>query len=170
MKKIVNTWTGLLMTITLCLSLYFLFPVDLEIVGISTGIALFVYAKFMLGFNFNVGHGVFHKKQRRIRGFNIPMVSYFGFIAVIIIGFLYTIYSPEAKADFDPITINNLQYVGWSMAIGFVMSFVVWHYHTYYETFKGSEYDARVQLTGKGYSDEEVNIKVIQLRQTGFIN
>jgi hypothetical protein len=59
--------------------------------------------------------------------------------------------------------------LGESMLFGFVMAMLSWRFHSYYETWYGSEYDARVQFKNKGNSDEVIEGKIKKLKKRGII-
>lgn len=112
------------------------------------------------------GHGVGIVKKGKLSVLGLPSAAVVMY--TIILGLLgtITVISFTANSDVD---FGRAQMFGVSMLFGFVMSILSWRLHTYYTTWYGSEYDARMEFKNKGYSDEVIDGKVKKLKEMGIL-
>ncbi len=113
------------------------------------------------------GHGVGLRKKGKLSVLGLPSAAVVMY--TIILGLLVTITAISffSKSDVD---FGRAQMFGVSMLFGFVMSILSWRLHTYYTTWYGSEYEARMEFKNKGYSDEVIAAKVKKLKEMGILH
>jgi len=112
------------------------------------------------------GHGVGMVKKGRLSvlGLPTPAVVMFGIILTIILAMNALAFSPGATLD-----MGRMKMFSVSMLFGFILSICSWRFHTYYETWYGSEYAARMEFKAKGYGDEIIEEKIAALRERGIL-
>ena len=122
-------------------------------------------------FNTLIGHGVGIYERGRFRILGIPEKMFYIIIPVptaLIIVMIWTTGYLESSTLTES-TILNYQFLVGSLALGFLVSLLSWRFHTYYETWYGSEYDARVSFTKSSSSENEVLKKLEVLYRNGIL-
>ena len=111
------------------------------------------------------GHGVGMIKKGKLSVLGLPSAAVVMF--AIILALLLTITAIGYTAPGGG--FERVQMLGVSMLFGFIMSVLSWRLHSYYTTWYGSEYTARMEFKGKGYSDALIEEKVDKLKKMGII-
>ncbi|HWC58034.1 MAG TPA: hypothetical protein VG621_03770 [Candidatus Paceibacterota bacterium] len=114
------------------------------------------------------GHGVGMIRKGRLSVLGLPSsaVVMFAIILFLILAIITVAYTApqDGLGGF-----KRVQILGLSMLFGFIMSVLSWRFHSYYETWYGSEYSARMEFREKGYSNDEIEAKIKKLRKLGII-
>ncbi len=55
------------------------------------------------------------------------------------------------------------------LVISCVLVLLTWKFHMYYETWYGSDYDARMEFKNRGYNDEQITYAIEQLYKIGIL-
>lgn len=112
------------------------------------------------------GHGVGIIKKGKFSLLGLPTVVTIMLLIIFTIILLLNIIAYGADTNLD---FGRVQIFASSMMFGFIMSMLSWRFHSYYETWYGSEYDARMELTQKGYSGEEIEQQIAALKKKGIL-
>lgn len=112
------------------------------------------------------GHGVGLIKKGKISLLGLPTVAsvmYFILFAIV------TAIIFVAFTDSSGVHFGRVQIFGIAMMCSLIMSLLSWRFHTYYETWYGSEYAARMQFKSKGYSDKVIEDKIRLLKKRNIL-
>lgn len=127
--------------------------------------SMFMSMKIALATMQTSGHGVGIIKKGKLSVLGLPSAAtgILGIILFLILAIIYVSFAaPEEHFE-------RVQMFGISMLFGFVMSLLSWRFHTYYETWYGSEYDARQEFIQKGYTEEVIKEKIALLKKKGIL-
>jgi hypothetical protein len=129
--------------------------------------AFFMSMKIAMVGMFLSGHGVGIIKKGKFSVLGLPTVA----TVILSIPFLLLVFltylsftAPDAEM------FGRLRIFCVSFLFGFIVSLLSWRFHTYYETWYGDEYAARMEFKGKGYSDDVIEEKLQVLRNIGILD
>ncbi len=145
------------------------FRVETGIIAINIGACLFAYFKMVGGMLFTQGWKVFNREI--ILG--MPLVLFIYYIVLgIILWKLFMITSEMVHSTDTDFTISSLNILTLtiSLSVGVLGSFVAWYCGIDDWMAGGSEYDARVELKSKRYSEEAIETKIAELRRIGILS
>ena len=111
------------------------------------------------------GHGVGIIKKGKLSVLGLPnaAVVVWGILLALLTAMTVMAYTaPEGGFE-------RMQILCVSLLFGFVMSVLSLRLHSYYATWYGSEYDARLEFKNKGYSDEVIADKLKKLKEMGIL-
>jgi hypothetical protein len=111
------------------------------------------------------GHGVGMIKKRKLSVLGLPSAAVVMYAIILSLLTTITVLGYTAPGG----GFERVQQLGVCMLFGFVMSVLSWRLHSYYTTWYGSEYDARMEFKNKGYSDEVVAEKLQKLKKMGVL-
>lgn len=111
------------------------------------------------------GHGVGMIKKGKLSVLGLPSAAVVMYAIILALLTTITVLSYTAPGG----GFERVQQLGVCMLFGFVMSVLSWRLHSYYTTWYGSEYDARMEFKNKGYSDEVVAEKLQKLKKMGVL-
>ena len=125
--------------------------------------ACFFFGKFALAMMFCQGWKLFNRKM--VLGLPTGLLLYYIIIAVILISMLI---ANQGMSDF-PADQKNLNVFIFNASIGVLGSLIAWFADIKNWMAGGSEYDARIELKSKGNSEQEIEEKIIKLKNYGLI-
>ncbi len=113
------------------------------------------------------GHGVGIVKKGKLSVLGLPnsAVIMFSIILLLILALNYITITYNYSFE----TFTRIRMFSLSMLFGFILSICSWRFHTYYNTWYGSEYDARLEFKNKGYDDELIENKITKLKKQGIL-
>lgn len=130
--------------------------------------ACFLGIKMISSFNILHGHGIGIVKTGRFRVIGLPEKAFYvllvPFVLIVILNILAFTQTSEFPSD-----DMRLKLFAGSFLFGFIMSLLSWRFHTYYETWYGSEYDARIEFKSKGYSEDLIENSIQELYKKGVL-
>ena len=112
------------------------------------------------------GHGVGLVKKGKLSVLGLPSaaVVLYSIVLGLILMIVIISYTSASGSDF-----KRVQIFGTSMLFGFCMSILSWRFHTYFNTWYGSEYDARMEFKNKGFSENKIEESLKKLKEIGIL-
>ncbi len=126
----------------------------------------FMQMKMSLMFMNVDGHGVGISKRGKLSVMGLPnaAVVMLGILLLIILAINFIAFTADTTLDFA-----RVKMFGVSMLFGYILSICSWRFHTFYDTWYGSEYNARMEFKGKGNTDEQITEKIAKLKEMGIL-
>lgn len=110
------------------------------------------------------GVGIIKKGKLSLLGFPTGISIFLLTLFTIILMMNIVAFTGETDMDFERVQILSA-----SLMFSFVMIMLSWRFHSYYETWYGSEYDAKCELVKKGYGEHEIEQKIAELKRKGIL-
>lgn len=122
--------------------------------------------KILMVGNQMTGHGVGVVRNGKFSFLGLSTVAtiILSILFIVIVSLNYIAFTAPNTQDFQRVQMFSV-----SMLFSFIMSLLSWRFHTYYETWYGSRYDAILEFKKKGYSDEEIEVKIKKLKKQGIV-
>lgn len=144
------------------------FSIDLTVGLITLLMSCAVYLGMIYLFMRSQGHGVREEvmKKKLWWGFREGQVGFYIFIGLVLLGIAISCFF---LGGFHEQTVRNLQYLSLSWFAAYCVSFFVWHFNLYYDTYYFSESEARFYLGQLGISEEKVEELIAKLKEKGVL-
>ena len=144
-------------------------------IGFMTLFTLVVYVKQVAVQYLFTGHGVrIRKDPKKTIIFGLPIRNFIFLLIPVILSLVIL-----ALSIYSIINVEQGLYLFGSLAktiafptllvISCVLVLLTWKFHMYYETWYGSDYDARMEFKKRGYNDEEITYAIEQLYKIGIL-
>ena len=106
------------------------------------------------------GHGVGIIKKQKLSVFGLSSIAVimYSIIGILIITLLV---SPTDNENVDAFAV--------SMFVSYIMGLLYWRLHQYYDTWYGSEYDARIEFQQRGLTQDQISERIFDLKKKGVI-
>lgn len=114
------------------------------------------------------GHGVGLIKKGKFSVLGLPQGMS---IASIFFGLvIITMFTGSFLGDFNSDkTSLNFKTLSSALLASHILSLLSWRLHTYYETWYGDEYKARIEFKNRGLSDHKIEEYIVLLRRKGIL-
>lgn len=132
----------------------------------STMIVLFIYAKFTLAMFYTQGWKVFSRKT--ILGMPRILFVFYIILGILLVS-MYITSRQLVDQGFSDSSAKNILGLIIPASAALIGTFCMWYAGFGEWMGTGSEYDARTQFKAKGYSDELIEQKVVELKNLGII-
>ncbi len=128
--------------------------------------AMYPIVKFFLVGAQMTGHGVGLIKKGPLPLLGLTTVATICELLIlgVIIFLVVVAYQAPESLGFEKVKVFSV-----SLLFSFIMSMLYWRFHAYYETWYGSEYDARIEFQKKGYAAEIVEERIEELKRKGIL-
>ena len=167
-------WVSMFLAAAFCThSSFFELEEDWLFLWLSFFCAIMPILKIAFAQNFLLGHGVGLIKKSRFSLLGLP--NWMTIIQIVLIlgtgwAALKLNYGEIKEENFNLKAILILKLLFSYLFISFLASLLSWRFHTYYETWYGSECDAKSEFENKGFSKEEIEKKINLLKKKGIIS